>query len=81
MSQASDMYGCDPDAFLASIRDSLSYKFSGALMCAASIMSDAQEEIAAGMDERARQSLNQAKLIIFEVMDGNLIGSIPRSQS
>lgn len=81
MSQENQMYGCDPDAFLSSVRDSLSYKFSGALMCAASIMSDAQEELAVGMDERARQSLNRAKLILFEVMEGNLVGSIPRSAS
>jgi hypothetical protein len=79
MSQVNQMYGCDPDAFIASVKDSLGYKFSGALMCAASLMSDAQEEIAAGMDERARQSLNRSKLILGEVMDGNLIGSIPRS--
>jgi hypothetical protein len=72
------MYGCDIEVFMESVRESLSYKFSGANMVVASLMSDAQEEIAAGMDERARQTLNRAKAVLFEIMDGNLIANVPR---
>jgi hypothetical protein len=31
-----------------------------------------------GADERARQTLNRAKAVLFEIMDGNLINSVPR---
>lgn len=33
---------------------------------AASLMSDAQEEIALGLQEKARQTLNRAKHVLFE---------------
>ena len=73
-----EMFGCDIEVFMASVRDSISYKLSGANMVVAGLMSDAQEEIAAGMDEQARQTLNRAKAVLFEIMDGNLVGSVPR---
>lgn len=72
------MFGCDPDIYLDSVKNSASYKISGASMIVAGLMSDAQEEIASGMDERARQTLNLAKMILFEIMDGKLVGVIPR---
>lgn len=73
-----EMFGCDIEVFMASVRDSISYQLSGANMVVAGLMSDAQEEIAAGMDEQARQTLNRAKAVLFEIMDGNLVGSVAR---
>ena len=72
------MFGCDIEVFMASVRDSISYKLSGANMVVAGLMSDAQEEIAAGMDEQARQTLNRAKAVLFEIMEGKLIADVPR---
>jgi hypothetical protein len=73
-----EMFGCDIEVFMASVRDSISYKLSGANMVVAGLMSDAQEEIAAGMDEQARQTLNRAKAVLFEIMEGKLIADVPR---
>lgn len=72
------MFGCDIEVFMKSVRDSVSYKLSGANMVVAGLMSDAQEEIEMGANERARQSLNRAKAVLFEIMDGNLIGNVAR---
>jgi hypothetical protein len=44
----------------------------GANMVVAGLMSDAQEEMAMGNAEAARLTLNRAKLVLFNVMDGNL---------
>jgi len=73
-----EMYGCDIDQYLASIRRSATYQLSGANMIVASLMSDAQEELAMGRDERVRQTLNCAKAVLFEIMDGNLVGNLAR---
>ena len=40
-------------------------------MYAASILSDAQEELAMGNAETARQYMNRAKCVLFEIMDRN----------
>lgn len=53
------------------IEDSITYKLSGALMYAASILSDSQEMLAHG-DSRANEAINDAKRVIFMVMDGEL---------
>lgn len=53
------------------IEDSITYKLSGALMYAASILSDSQEMLAHG-DLRANEAINDAKRVIFMVMDGEL---------
>jgi hypothetical protein len=55
------MYGCAIEDFRESIEGSITFKFSGAAMCIASLMSDAQEEMAHGMVENASQTLNRAK--------------------
>jgi len=47
-------------------------------MVVAGLMSDAQEEMAMGAVERARQTLNRAKLILGEIMDGNLVANVAR---
>lgn len=56
------MYGCELEPFMESVKDSM----TDPLMAAMSIMSDAQEEIARGLDERARQGLNRAKYLISQ---------------
>ncbi len=73
-----EMYGCDIDQFIVQIRSSVSYKLGGAGIIVAGLMSDAQEEIAMGADERARQTLNRAKALLFEIMEGNMILEVPR---
>jgi|APCry1669190119_1035276.scaffolds.fasta_scaffold00012_22 hypothetical protein len=71
-------YGCDIQEFIAQIQQNISYQLSGANMVVAGLMSDAQEELAVGANERARQTLNRAKAVLFEIMDGNLVGNVAR---
>ena len=75
---SNEMFGCNIDVFIAEVKESITYRLSGAGMVVAGLMSNAQEEIAMGADERARQTLNRAKAVLFEIMDGNLINSVPR---
>jgi hypothetical protein len=64
------MYGVTEAGMREAVESSLTYRHSGPAMMAASLMSDAQEEIAHGMNEDARQTLNRAKWILFEyIMD------------
>lgn len=72
------MYGCNFQQFLGSVTDSITYKLTGANMIVAGLMSDAQEQIAMGDLEGARQTLNRAKGVLFEIMDGNLVANVPR---
>jgi hypothetical protein len=72
------MFGCDIEVFTQSVKDSITYKLSGANMVVAGLMSDAQEELAHGSEESARQTLNRAKHILFMVMDGELVGTVQR---
>ena len=66
------MYGCSIVDFKESLEDSFTFRVSGPAMCAMSLMSDAQEEMAYGMVENARQTLNRAKWILSEyVMDAS----------
>lgn len=68
-------YGCDINQFVADITSCITYKFNGANMVIAGLMSDAQEQMSFGDAEGARQSLNRAKYLLFKVMDGQLIGT------
>ena len=70
-----EMYGCNFQDFLDSVTDSITYKFSGANMVVAGLMSDAQEQMAFGDTEGARKTLNRAKGLLFAVMDGQLNAS------
>ena len=82
MSQVSEFdyqcYGCNIQEFIEQISQSITYQLSGANMVVAGLMSDAQEELQMGANERARQTLNRAKAVLGEVMDGNLVGDVPR---
>ena len=73
------IYGCaDMEGFVDSIVNSITYKISGANMIVAGLMSDAQEQLAHGDAEGARQTLNRAKHLLFRVMDGELVGTVAR---
>ena len=63
------MYGCDIEAFKENVRDSITYELSGGAMVVAGLMSDAQELMALGDTETARQYLNRAKALVFDMMD------------
>lgn len=71
-----NMYGCDFAGFIANVLRSATYKFSGANMVIAGLMSDAQEQMAFGDVEGARQTLNRAKALLFRVMNGSLVGDV-----
>ena len=66
------MYGCDIEAFKESVKDSFTYKATGGYMVVASLLSDAQEQLAHGDDFGARQTLNKAKALIFDMADGGM---------
>jgi hypothetical protein len=67
------MYGCTEEELRESVESSLSFKFSGPAMVAMSMMSDAQEEMANGMTEYARRTINCAKwILVTYVMSENV---------
>lgn len=66
------MYGCDIEQFKASAKQSMTYRFSGGGMLVASLMSDAQELMAMGDVEQARQTLNKAKALLFDIMEDKM---------
>ena len=68
------MYGCTEAEMREAVEQSLTYRFSGPVMYAASMMSDAQEMVAYGpydgdtlanLMEDQRQLLNRAKWVLF----------------
>ena len=67
------MYGCTEAQMREAVEHSLTFRFSGPAMMAASILSDAQEMIAHDdggtysfmQVEDARQAMNRAKWILF----------------
>jgi len=66
------MYGCTEQQMREVVEQSLTFRFSGPVMMAASLMSDAQEminteygEVDYHRAEDARQALNRAKWILF----------------
>ena len=66
------MYGCTEAQMREAVEQSITYRFSGPAMMAASLMSDAQEminteygEVDYMRAEDARQCLNRAKWILF----------------
>jgi hypothetical protein len=73
MNNESQMYGCDIEAFVSSVKRSSTYQTVGAAMVIASLMSDAQEQMAYTYDvEGSRQTLNRAKHLLFLCMSGKL---------
>ena len=73
------MYGlADIAEYIQQVKSTISYKCSGANMVVAGLMSDAQELMLYNDVERARQTLNIAKAILFAIMEGELIGTVER---
>jgi hypothetical protein len=68
------VYGCNITEYKESVRRSITYRFTGGNMVVAGLMSDAQELMAMGQTETARQYLNRAKAILFDIMDGKMSG-------
>jgi hypothetical protein len=67
------MYGCTEAQMREAVEESLTFRFSGPAMMAASLMSDCQEMLASDnagqfdimIAEDVRQALNRAKWILF----------------
>ena len=67
------MYGCTEAEMREAVEESLTFRFSGPAMYAASLMSDCQEMLASDnggqydimIAEDVRQTLNRAKWILF----------------
>lgn len=76
--KSQQMYGCDINEYVESVKESITYRFTGGHMVVAGLMSDAQELIACGAQDRSRQTLNIAKHILFLIMDGELVGTVER---
>ena len=72
------MYGCTEAQLREAVEESITFRFSGPAMVAASLMSDCQEMVSYGpydgdtlanILEDQRQTLNRAKWILFEYMN------------
>jgi len=74
------MYGvANIDAYINTVVNSFTYKVTGGNMVVAGLMSDAQELMSFGDTEGARKTLNIAKAILFQIMDGQLVGTRERA--
>jgi len=63
-------YGISEAQIRREYMDSITAKFSGLEMVAMSILSDAQEMLAAGFDQdRVRKQINIAKFVLGEIME------------
>jgi hypothetical protein len=72
------MYGvANIDAYINTVINSFTYKVTGGNMVVAGLMSDAQEQMSFGDTEGARKTLNIAKAVLFQIMDGQLVGTQP----
>ena len=54
----------DIEGYVDSVKESLTFKFSGMPMVIMSILSDSQEQMARGDSESARQTINVAKYLL-----------------
>ena len=59
-------------------KDSITYKLSGGHMLVAGMLSDAQELLLAGREGMANAQINDAKRVLFAIMDGELVGTVNR---
>ena len=60
------------------VKNSITYKLSGASMVVAGMLSDAQELLNAGQNKMANAQINDAKRVLFAIMDGQLVGTVNR---
>lgn len=66
------VFGCDIEDFVDNVFQSITYQACGAVMVVSGLMSDAQEQMAHGDTEGARKTLNCAKYLMSQVMQGKL---------
>jgi hypothetical protein len=66
------VYGCDIEDFVDNVFESITYQACGVNMVVSGLMSDAQEQMAHGDVEGARQTLNRAKYLMSQTMQGKL---------
>jgi hypothetical protein len=57
-------FGCDPEEFIVEMKKSLTYRLSGKDMVVVSMLSDVQELVFLGQNEKARQMINLVKYIV-----------------
>ena len=73
MSNDLTMYGVDDmKVYFENAKANMTYRFTGGFMLVASLMSDAQEMMAYGNIEEARQTLNRAKYLQFKIAAGEM---------
>ena len=70
MSNDMQMYGCNIETFKESVKQSITYRFSGGAMVVAGLMSDAQEMMAHGESDSDSMYLNRAKALVFDMTEG-----------
>ncbi len=58
-------YGLPADEIIASVEESITFKFSGVGMVIASYLSDAQEMLERDLKNTARQYINIAKMLMM----------------
>ena len=66
------------EQMIAMVKNSITYKLSGASMVVAGMLSDAQELLNAGQNKMANAQVNKAKEVLFAIMDGQLVGTVDR---
>ena len=66
------------EQMIAMVKNSITYKLSGASMVVAGMLSDAQELLNAGQNKMANAQVNKAKEVLFAIMDGQLVGTVNR---
>jgi len=61
------MYGCDPEIFVESMKSSPTFDITGKDGVIISLLSDVQELVSLNLAEKARQMLNLVKYIVATV--------------
>ena len=63
------------DAYINSVVNSFTYKVTGGNMIVAGLMYDIQEQMSFGDTEGARKTLNISKAVLFQIKDGQQVGT------
>lgn len=66
-----DCFGTTVESLRKAVEESFAFQYTGFTSAAMSLMSDAQEEIALGHSEKARQLLNCAKWVLSTYKERN----------
>lgn len=73
------MYGTDINQYMKSMTESMAYRYGGAGMIVAGILSDCQEMIEHKYDKHfIRKELNKAKHILFSAMQNEIVFAVER---